>query len=147
MTQSQRKLIESQLTDFFKDGCFKTIFMLELLGVNENQFVYKKTKNRFTDQELTVLNKLIQINNNMIRYNKIPKKTKIMQGLYYYGNFVTKSYEEAIKIIFQCDQIPENFVINADYEALGYSVIDKKGIQYIYELDHKKFYEKLMSME
>lgn len=73
------------------------------------------------------------------------KKDK--QGLYYQGELKASSYSDAIKELYQLKEIPAGFCVNEDYEAEGYSVIDANGVQHIYELSPKDFYDNLMKME
>lgn len=70
-----------------------------------------------------------------------------IQGLYYQGGLVAITYSESIKRIFDLDTIPKGFCVNEDHPAIGFSIIDEKGIQHIYELDNRKFYDKLMKLE
>ena len=72
---------------------------------------------------------------------------KDIQGLYFKGGLVAITYSDAIKSIFDLQEIPKGFCINADHEALGYSIVDPRGVQHIYELDNNRFYNELLSME
>lgn len=71
-------------------------------------------------------------------------KTKDKQGLYFQGEFKTSNYTDSIKEIFQLNEIPNGFCVNANYEANGYSIIDSNGIQHVYELNPTRFYDELM---
>ncbi len=72
------------------------------------------------------------------------KKSK--PGLYYQGERVARYYLDAVKVLYQLNTVPPGFCVNTDYEANEYSVIDSRGVQYIYELDPVKFYEKFMEL-
>lgn len=72
---------------------------------------------------------------------------KDQQGLYYQGDLKATSYSEAVKELFQLKEIPAGFCVNEDYEAEGYSVVDSRGVQHIYELSPKEFYNALMKLE
>jgi predicted transcriptional regulator len=68
------------------------------------------------------------------------------QGLYFNGNLVADNYRDAIKDVYQLNDIPKGFTINQDEPANGYSVIDSNGIQHIYELSPIKFYNALSNL-
>lgn len=72
---------------------------------------------------------------------------KDQQGLYYQGELKATAYSEAVKELFQLKEIPAGFSVNEDYEAEGYSVVDSRGVQHIYELSLKEFYNALMKLE
>lgn len=73
-------------------------------------------------------------------------KTKDTQGLYFQGELKEENYSDAVKELYQLDKIPSGFCINESHEANGYSVIDANGIQHIYELSPKEFYEAFMKL-
>lgn len=72
---------------------------------------------------------------------------KDKQGLYFQGELKADNYDDAVKELFQLKEIPKGFCVNADHEANGYSVIDKLGVQHIYELSPSEFYDKLMDLD
>jgi hypothetical protein len=72
--------------------------------------------------------------------------TKDKQGLYLNGKFQTASYSESLKSIFGLSEIPKGFMVDEDYEANGYSIVDTRGVQHVYELDPIKFYEALSNL-
>lgn len=74
-------------------------------------------------------------------------RTKDKQGLYFQGEFKAGNYSDAIKELYQLNEIPNGFCINEDYEASGYSVVDGNGIQHIYELSPSEFYDTLMNLQ
>jgi hypothetical protein len=74
-------------------------------------------------------------------------RAKDKQGLYFQGELKAENYSDSVKELFQLKEIPKGFCINADYEANGYSIVDSRGVQHIYELSPSKFYDKLMDME
>jgi predicted transcriptional regulator len=73
--------------------------------------------------------------------------TKDQQGLYDAGNLVAISYLDSLKYLYQLENIPDGFCVNEDYEAKGYSVVDSRGVQHIYELSPKEFYNALMELQ
>lgn len=73
------------------------------------------------------------------------KKDK--QGLYFQGEFKSASYQDAIKEVYQLDEVPSGFCINADHKANGYSIVDSDGIQHIYDLNAVEFYDNFMNLE
>ena len=74
------------------------------------------------------------------------KFKKDKKGLYYQGERVAKTYAEAVKVLYQLNTVPQGFCVSTDYEAKGYSVIDSRGVQHIYELDPAMFYDKFMEL-
>lgn len=72
------------------------------------------------------------------------KKDK--QGLYFNGEFKADNYSDAIRELYQLNEIPKGFCINEDQEANGYSVVDSNGVQHIYELSPKEFYNAFMKL-
>jgi len=72
------------------------------------------------------------------------KKDK--QGLYFQGQLKASDYSDAVKELYQLIEIPRGFCVNEDYEAEGYSVVDSGGVQHIYELSPRGFYEALMNL-
>lgn len=74
-------------------------------------------------------------------------RAKDKQGLYFQGELKADNYSDAVKELFQLNEIPNGFCVNEDYEANGYSVVDSIGVQHIYELSPKEFYNHLMKME
>lgn len=74
-------------------------------------------------------------------------QNKDIQGLYFQGSLIAATYSEAVKRLFEMESIPKGFSVNADHEAEGYSVVDSKGVQHIYELDSNKFYDKLINIK
>lgn len=75
------------------------------------------------------------------------KRIKDKPGLYYLGELVATGYIAALKELYQLETIPNQFCVNTDYEANGYSVVDNSGIQHIYELSPHEFYEALMNLK
>lgn len=73
-------------------------------------------------------------------------RTKDKQGLYFQGEFKAGNYSDAIKELFQLEEIPIGFCVDEDHEANGYSVVDSNGIQHIYELSNSEFYNSLMNL-
>ena len=73
------------------------------------------------------------------------KKDK--QGLYFNGEFKADNYSDAIRELYQLNEIPKGFCVNEDHEANGYSVVDSNGVQHIYELSPKEFYNAFMKLE
>ena len=73
------------------------------------------------------------------------KKDK--QGLYFNGEFKADNYSDAIRELYQLNEIPKGFCVNEDYEANGYSVVDSNGVQHIYQLSPKEFYNELMKLD
>lgn len=74
-------------------------------------------------------------------------RTKDKQGLYFQGELKADNYSDAIKVLFQLSKIPSGFSVNEDHEARGYSVVDSNGIQHIYELSPKNFYNAFMNLD
>lgn len=74
-------------------------------------------------------------------------RTKDKQGLYLQGEFKAGNYSDAVKELFQLSEMPSGFCVNEDYEANGYSVVDIRGVQHIYELSPKEFYNQLMKLD
>lgn len=74
-------------------------------------------------------------------------RTKDKSGLYFQGEFKSANYSDAINELFQLNEIPNGFCVNEDYDASGYSVIDTNGVQHIYDLSPKEFYNQLMKLE
>ena len=73
------------------------------------------------------------------------KKDK--KGLYYYGQFKTENYSDAVKLLYNIDTIPDGFCVDEGFQATGYSVVDGNGIQHIYELSPRKFYDNLLKLD
>lgn len=73
------------------------------------------------------------------------KKDK--QGLYLNGEFKADNYSDAIRELYQLNEIPKGFCVNEDHEANGYSVVDSNGVQHIYELSPKEFYSAFMKLD
>ena len=74
-------------------------------------------------------------------------KTKDKAGLYFNSEFKADNYEDSIKEIFKLDEFPESFSLSTKHEANGYSIIDSRGVQYIYDLNPGNFYNKLTDLE
>ena len=74
-------------------------------------------------------------------------RTKDKQGLYFQGELKADNYNDAIKELYQLSEIPNGFCGNEDYEANGYSIVDGRGVQTIYELSPKEFYTQLMKLD
>lgn len=74
-------------------------------------------------------------------------KTKDRAGLYFNGEFKADNYEDSIKEIFKLDEFPESFALSTKHEANGYSIVDSRGIQHIYDLSPSEFYNKLTDMD
>jgi hypothetical protein len=74
-------------------------------------------------------------------------RTKDEQGLYYLGELKADNYSDAIKELYQLSEIPKGFCVCTEYEANGYSIVDAKGVQHIYELSPSEFYNALMKLE
>lgn len=72
---------------------------------------------------------------------------KDQQGLYYRGELKATSYIGALKEVYQLQEIPDGFCVNDSYAAKDYSVIDKNGVQHIYDLSPASFYNSLMKLE
>ena len=51
-----------------------------------------------------------------------------------------------LKDIFQLNIIPIGFCVNSDHDASGYSIVDSKGVQHIYDLNPQRFYDELMKL-
>ena len=73
-------------------------------------------------------------------------KTKNKQGLYFNGEFKAENYSDAIRELYQINEIPRGFCLNDTYEAIGYSVVDSNGIQHNYEVSSKDFYNAFMQL-
>lgn len=73
------------------------------------------------------------------------KKDK--QGLYFNGEFKADNYLDAIRELYQLSEIPKGFCVSTDYEAEGYSIVDSRGVQHIYELSPSEFYNQLMKLD
>ena len=73
-------------------------------------------------------------------------RTQDKQGLYLQGKLKAANYSDAVKELFQLSIIPGGFCIDEDYEANGYSVIDANGVQHVYELSPKEFYNAFMNI-
>ena len=73
-------------------------------------------------------------------------KTKDKQGLYFNGEFKADNYFDAIRELYQMDEIPNGFCVNDSQEAIGYSVVDSNGIQHVYEVSSKDFYKAFMQL-
>lgn len=73
-------------------------------------------------------------------------RTKDKQGLYFQGELKADNYIDSVKELYQLNEIPSGFCVNTDYEANGYSVVDGNGVQHIYELSPKEFYNALMNL-
>ena len=73
------------------------------------------------------------------------KKDK--QGLYFQGEFKADNWTDAVQELYQLNEISNGFCVNEDYEANGYSVVDSRGVQHIYELSPKEFYNQLMKLD
>ena len=74
-------------------------------------------------------------------------RTKDKQGLYFNGEFKADNYFDAIRELYQLNEIPSGFCVNEDYEANGYSLVDSNGVQHIYELSPKEFYNAFMKLD
>ena len=72
------------------------------------------------------------------------KKDK--QGLYFQGELKADNYRDAVRELYKLTEIPKGFYVDEDHEAEGYSVIDSKGVQHIYELSSTNFYEAFMGL-
>jgi len=73
-------------------------------------------------------------------------RTKDKMGLYFCGILIANNYRDAVKELFQLNEISRDFLINEDHNANGYSIIDCNGVQHIYEISPAKFYESLMNL-
>jgi predicted transcriptional regulator len=73
------------------------------------------------------------------------KKDK--QGLYFNEEFKADNYSDAIRELYQLNEIPKGFCVNEAHEANGYSVVDSVGVQHIYELSPKEFYNAFMKLD
>ena len=73
-------------------------------------------------------------------------RAKDKQGLYFQGELKAGNYSDAIKELYQLKEIPNGFCVDSDYEANGYSVVDRNGIQHIYELSPNEFFNQLMRL-
>lgn len=73
------------------------------------------------------------------------KKDK--QGLYFNGEFKADNWTDAVKELYQLNDIPSGFCVSTDYEAEGYSIVDSRGVQHIYELSPSEFYNQLMKLD
>ena len=71
---------------------------------------------------------------------------KDTQGLYLNGELKADNYRDAVKELFNLNEIPKGFCVNEDHEAVGYSVVDSKGVQHVYELSPSKFYQAFMNL-
>jgi len=69
------------------------------------------------------------------------------KGLYYKGELKAEDWNHAVKELYELNAVPSNFIVCEDHEAWGYSVIDAKGVQHIYELSPEKFYRAFMRLE
>ena len=74
-------------------------------------------------------------------------RTKDKKGLYFQGEFKAGNYSDAVKELYQLNEIPNGFCVNEDCEANGYSIVDGNGIQHIYELSPKEFYKAFLNLE
>lgn len=74
-------------------------------------------------------------------------RTKDRQGLYFQGELKADNYSDAIKELYQLKEIPKGFCVNDTHEANGYSVVDAKGVQHIYELSPEEFYNAFMKLK
>ncbi len=72
------------------------------------------------------------------------KKDK--QGLYFNGELKADNYSDAIRELYQLNEIPKGFCVNESHEADGYSVVDSNGVQHIYELSPIDFYSSFMKI-
>ena len=72
------------------------------------------------------------------------KKDK--QGLYFQGELKAVNYRDAVKELYKLTEIPKGFCVNEDHEANGYSVVNSKGVQHVYELSSSAFYDALMNL-
>ena len=68
-------------------------------------------------------------------------------GLYFNGEFKASNYENSIMEIFKLSEFPEDFKLNTKHQANGYSIIDNRGVQHIYDLNPGNFYNKLTDLE
>lgn len=73
-------------------------------------------------------------------------RTKDIQGLYFKGALIAITYSEAIKRVFEMNEVPKGFCVDESHQAIGYSVVDSNGVQHIYELSPSKFYSELMNL-
>jgi predicted transcriptional regulator len=73
-------------------------------------------------------------------------RTKDAKGLYFQGNFKANNYNDAVKELYSLDEIRSRFCVDEDYEAKGYSVVDSRGVQHIYELSPAEFYSAFMNL-
>jgi predicted transcriptional regulator len=74
-------------------------------------------------------------------------RTKDKKGLYFQGDFKAGNYCDAVRELYQLNEIPDGFCVNEDYEANGYSLVDSNGVQHIFELSPKEFYNQLMKLD
>lgn len=72
---------------------------------------------------------------------------KDKQGLYFQGELKAQTWNDAVRELYQLSEIPSGFCVSTDYEAKGYSVVDSRGVQHIYELSSSAFYDALMKLE
>ena len=84
---------------------------------------------------------------NIVEIEQEEEEEQIIEGLYYNGELKADTYFDAIKELYQLKTIPKGFCINEDHEANGYSIIDKFGVQHIYELYPDEFYDQLMRLK
>ena len=68
------------------------------------------------------------------------------QGLYLNGELKADNYRDAVMELYDMDEIPKGFYVDEDHEAVGYSVVDSKGVQHAYELSPSKFYQAFMNL-
>lgn len=67
-------------------------------------------------------------------------------GLYYNGELKAENYVDALLELYGLENLPARFCVDEDYDASGYSIIDNLGIQHIYELSPREFYNNVMSL-
>ena len=95
---------------------------------------------------------MIKITNQFKPYRSTVKreymKRKIdKKGLYYMGEFKTGNFTDAVKELYEMMEIPSGFCVDESYKAFGYSVVDSRGVQHIYELSPSAFYAALMNLD
>lgn len=83
----------------------------------------------------------------MTTFKTVQSNNKDKQGLYLNGEFKADNYNDAVRELYQLNEIPKGFCVNEDYDATGYSVIDSIGVQHIYEFSPKEFYSAFMRLD
>lgn len=63
------------------------------------------------------------------------------------GEFRTGNYIDAVKELYEMKEIPSGFCVDENHMASGYSVVDSRGVQHIYELSPIAFYTALLMLD